>query len=354
MRSSSALWFSLICALIIIDLLSSLGSLLVIFICFLFEFVPGKTFTHFTVHLFRVIITVFICFIWEIAAVVWLILTIIFGYILEFGVFSQLTVLIFTFLSLIFLQESPSTRFKEGFEVISDLCQDCIPVHWHYSLRIKDTDFVQISFNLVKLFSWDRVDVLECLEIFIDNGHVEVLDAEGDTLKMNCFYVVKVDTEKWELTDCDKTIHGGSDLYNWLLRAALECKLVDWNIKHNNWTCLLRLVLNKLRKVEELLAQFFLRLSFPVFKLKFVEIVHSSAASFHVNVICSNTGFFEELDVLELFVVYCHWDLESEVDNWDELVLLARLKESMLNVWEWDIHLEALSGNVSHSVGVDF
>lgn len=116
---------------------------------------------------------------------------------------------------------------------------------------------------------------------------------------------------------------------------------------------LLRLALDELRKVEELLAESFLVLAFSFLLLEFVKVVHASAASLHVDVVGCDAGLFVELDVLQLFVGNVEGHLQVEVDDGNQLVLEAGLEERVLDVGERNVDLQPFGRSEAHTVLVD-
>jgi hypothetical protein len=114
---------------------------------------------------------------------------------------------------------------------------------------------------------------------------------------MHCLNILQVDHKARELTDGDKAVLCWSHLdlrFHW---ATLEGKLIDRNIKLDWTASLIRLILDDFGKVEEFLSKLLLSLPLPFFKLKLIEVVHSSPTSLHVQIVSGDTRFFEKLNV---------------------------------------------------------
>ena len=159
---------------------------------------------------------------------------------------------------------------------------------------------------------------------------------------MHNFNLVHVQDEEGELTDGQEAVSRWSNLDNLLQRTAIECQVIFGNVDVNLGPVSISCLLKKLSKAMELGVEALATLSFCLFLLQLVHIIHSSSTTFKVDVFSSDTRLLVELNVLCLLLTKQDRHLQVEVENHDQLVSSTRLVEAMLDVREANIYLLAL------------
>uniref|UniRef100_A0A7S3IHR1 NAD-specific glutamate dehydrogenase n=1 Tax=Strombidium inclinatum TaxID=197538 RepID=A0A7S3IHR1_9SPIT len=271
----------------------------------------------------------------------------------EFGIVLFALAVLVTF-GVVGLQEVPAALLEEGLELFANVGEDVVPVKRGHAFGVDDTDGVEVHLDVVDLFAGDRVDALEGLEVLVDHSHVEVLDLQVHSLEVDRFDVLQVQHEERELAKSHQAVFRRAHLHLGFHGTAPEGELFDRNIDLHRGAGLLGLLLDDLGEVQELLSEPLLGLALTLFLLELVEVVHSLPRAAHVDVIGYVDGLLEELDVVGLLVAQGQRRLESEVDDRNDLVLLARLEEHVLHVGEGDVNAHALGAHEAHSVLVHF
>jgi hypothetical protein len=188
----------------------------------------------------------------------------------------------------------------------------------------------------------DGVDALHGREVLEDDGHVEVLDAELDSLKADDFDVIDVNDEEGELGDGDQAVLGGSHLHHTLVRAAIEIQIFNRYVKLDGLRATLGLplglLLDELHEVSEPVVQLDALLPLALFLLELVHVCEALPRDLVVKVIGRDARLLEELDILELLSADEDGGLEVEVDDHDQLIIPARLEEGMLDIRERNVY----------------
>ena len=97
----------------------------------------------------------------------------------------------------------------------------------------------------------DRIYSLEQGEILEKNSHIEVLNAELDSFKVDYLYFIDVNHEEWVLTNGNQTIFRWANLHNRLVRTPIKFKTFNGNIELNIKACFLSDLLNDLHEVRK-------------------------------------------------------------------------------------------------------
>jgi len=89
--------------------------------------------------------------------------------------------------------------------------QHSVPVHGDHTLREDDANFIEVGFDFFNAFSRNGIDSLERVEVFENDGHIEVLDAKGYSLEVHGLDLLQVNYEEWEFTNGNQAILCWSD-----------------------------------------------------------------------------------------------------------------------------------------------
>ena len=114
-------------------------------------------------------------------------------------------------------------------EVFSDSSENLLPLQWLKSFKVDYSNFIEICLQLFSILGGHRVDSVEFMEVFVDDGEIKVLHAVVHALEVHNFDVVQVQDEEGELTDRNETVLSRFDPDNLLAWATIEGKLFLWD-----------------------------------------------------------------------------------------------------------------------------
>jgi hypothetical protein len=163
-----------------------------------------------------------------------------------------------------------------------------VPVEWSFAFRVQDVDLVKVALDLLHVLDWNRVDAFESRKVLKNDCHVKVLDAVKHTLENNDFNVIHIHYEERELAYCNQAVFGRSDLYNLLLGAAKERKIVEGDVYHEFLPVLVCSLFDQLAEGLELGVKALALLSFLLLLFELVHVVQF-AGTLEVDVLRGDT-----------------------------------------------------------------
>mmetsp|Transcript_32037 Transcript_32037/g.77996 ORF Transcript_32037/g.77996 Transcript_32037/m.77996 type:complete len:229 (+) Transcript_32037:2432-3118(+) len=158
---------------------------------------------------------------------------------------------------------------------------------------------------------------------------------------------VEVDHKEWCFRKVHKTIECREDLDHFLGRVSSEAKVTVRDIKLELVIVLFCRHIDLFAKVPEGLVEALSKLTFTLFVVHLVGIVHISAAI--VDGLTCFHDLCEELDVHVLLLPDHDRIFQVEMDQYHNLVL-ARLKDSVLDIVVHNVNDLASGRNETHTV----